>query len=423
MVAKANHKHDKRNLDSSLMLRLNKNALESILKLSDKSKDLTDMSGEFTLNYPGKKIAVSQTVIESNDHQFNTSMTLRVGKSTNSILTSWKRSSPTSLMIDSSINIQKLDPIGIKGEYSFGPNTYIGRGFFTKGKSTYGAAFLTDILPDSLQVTTDLMIPSRKIIASLDGSRSGDKYTSRVDIRLDAEKDDANRIVLTGSGNFPSKDDIDGSITLQYPGRTLALNLKNVAQRKLISHVDFQWESGKVISIDTSFGDVTKREMREVTGDLKLRTPFPILSKLDVSMNQQIQPSQYVTTMDVEWNPKRIVSTTLTLRRPMSLSSFNAELLAKTPIKAMKTIKVTLSHRLDDQLSSTLATKWNKQSAQADISLSKKGDSKISGQIDIKTSFRDFKKGGVSLNFLNNQKKKFAEVKLVKNKLIPLPPK
>ena len=415
MVAKANHKHDKHNLDSSLMLRLNKNAIGSTLKLSDKSKDLTDMSGEFILNYPGKKIAVTQTVTESKDHQFNSSTTLRVGKSTNSILASWKRSSPTSLMIGSSINIQNKDPIDIKGEYSFGPNTYIGRGFFTKGKSTYGATFLTDILSDSLQVTTDIVIPTRKIIASLDGSRSGDKFTSRVDIRVDAEKADANRIVLTGSGNFPSKDDIEGSITLHYPGRTLALNLKTVAQSKLISHVDFQWESDKVISIDTSFGDVTKLDMREVTGDLKLRTPFPTLSKLDVSMNQQIQLLQYVTTMDMEWNPKQIVSTTLTLRRPMSLSSFNAEFLAKTPIKATKTMQVTLSHRLDDQLSSTLVAKWNKQSAQADILLIKKGDSNINGQIDIKTSFRNFRNGGVSFSYLNNQKTKSAEIKLVKN--------
>ena len=416
MVAKADHRHDKRSLDSSLMLRLNKNALESTLKLSDKSKDLTDMSGEFTLNYPGKKLAATQTVTESKDHQFNSSMTLRIGKSMNSIVTSWKRSSSTSLMIGSSVNIQNIEPIDITGEYSLGPETYIGRGFFTQGKSTYGAAFTTDISSDILQVTTDLMIPSRKIIASLDGSKFGDKYTSRVDIRLDAEKDDANRIVLTGSGSFPSKNDIEGSMTLQYPGRTLAMNLKNVAKGKFISHMDFQWESGKVISIDTSFGDVTKLDMREVTGDMKLRTPFQVLRKLDISMNQQIQPSQYVTSMDIEWNPKQIISTTLTLKRPMSLKSFYVELLAKTPEKSMKTIQVTLSHKLDDKLASTVSAKWNKQSAQADISLTKISNSKINGQIDIKTSFRDFKNGGVQFNYLNNQMKKSAEVKLIKNK-------
>ena len=416
LVAKADHRHDKRSLDSSLMLRLNKNALESSLKLADKSKDLTDMSGEFTLNYPGKKVAATQTISESKDHQFNSSMTLRIGKSMNSIVTSWKRSSPTSLMVGSSINIQNMDPIDIKGEYSLGPETYIGRGFFTKGKSTYGAAFMTDMSSDTLQVTTDLMTPSRKIMASVDGSKSGDKYTSRVDIRLDAEKDDANRIVLTGSGNFPSKNDIEGSMTLQYPGRTLAMNIKNIAKGKFISHMDFQWESGKVIAIDTSFGDVTKMDMREVTGDVKLRTPFTVLRTLDLSMNQQIQPSQYVTSMDIEWNPKQIISSTLTLKRPMSLKSFHAELLAKTPAKSMKTVQVTLSHRLDDNLASTIAAKWNKQSAQADVSLTKMGNSNIKGQVDIKTSFNDFKNGGVTFSYLNNQMKKSAEMKLIKNK-------
>lgn len=416
MVAKANHRHDKRNLDSSVMLRLNKAAIESTLQLSDKSKALTNMTGEFNLYYPGRKIAVTQTIDESADHQFTSNMNVQIGKSENSIVTSWKRSSPTALMVSSNVNLQNMEPMKLEGEYSFGPQTYSGKALVSKGKITYSASASTDLQEDAVQLTTDLLYPSRHIVATVDGSRTGDKYTARADLRLNADQDDSDRIVLKGSGNFPSRDNVDGSLTLQYPGRTVALNFKNLAQSKLISHVDFQWEAGKVVSVDTSFGDVSKREIRDITGDLKVRTPFQTLKKLDISLNQQIQASQYVTSMDIEWNPKQIVSTTLSLRRPISLSTINAELLAKTPMKSMKNIQVTLNHRLDDQLSTSMAAKWNKQSAQADISLTKQGDSNIKGQIDIKTSFRALDKAEISFNYLNSMKMKSAEIKMIKNK-------
>ncbi|MEW8547451.1 MAG: hypothetical protein AB2693_28425, partial [Candidatus Thiodiazotropha sp.] len=75
-----------------------------------------------------------------------------------------------------------------------------------------------------------------------------------------------------------------------------------------------------------------------------------------------------------------------------------------------------MNHRLDDQLSTAMSAKWNKQSVQADISLNKKGDSRINGQIDIKTSFRALDKAEISFNYLNNLKMKSAELKMIKNK-------
>ena len=416
MVAKASHKHDKRDLDTNVMLRLNKAAVETNLKLSDKSKDLKDMNGEFSLNYPGKKIAVTQTISESQDKKFTSNMNIQIGRSKNTIITEWKRMSPSALMISSNVNIQNMSPITLEGEYNLGPKTYSGRGLFSTGKSTYSAAVATQLDTDSIQITSDLLYPSKHIVATIDGSRSGDKYISRAELSLDADKDDTNRIVLTGNGNFPSPNNIDGSMTLQYPGRTVALNFKNIAQNKFISHVDFQWESGQVISIDTSFGDVTKRDTREIVGDLKLRTPFQMLKKCDVTLSQQIQDSQFVTSLDMEWNPKQIVSTTFTLQRPISLSSINAQLLAKTPIKSMKTIQASLSHTYGDRLSTVISTKWNKQSVQADISLLKKGNTNIKGQLDLKTSFKELKKAEMSFNYLSGLRKKSAELKFVKNK-------
>ena len=416
MVAKASHRNDKQDLDTNVMLRLNKAAIETNLKLSDKSKDLKDINGEFSLNYPGKKIAVTQTISESKDNKFTSNMNVQIGKSKNTIITEWKRMSPSALMISSNVNIQNMPPINLEAEYNLGPKTYSGRGLFSTGKSTYSAAVATQLDTGSIQITSDLLYPSKHIVATFDGSRSGDKYISRAELSLDADKDDTNRIVLTGNGNFPSPNNIDGSMTLQYPGRTVALNFKNIAQNKFISHVDFQWESGKVISIDTSLGDVTKPDIREIVGDLKLRTPFQMMKKIDVTLSQQIQDSQFVTSLDMEWNPKQIVSTTFTLRRPISLSFVSAQLLAKTPIKSMKTIQASLSHRFDDQLSTKISTKWNKQSVQADISLMKKGNDNIKGQLDLKTSFKELKKAEMSFNYLSGLRKKSAELKFVKNK-------
>ena len=416
MVAKTAHKHDKRNLDTRLMLRVNKAAVESSLKLADKSKDLTDISGEFTLNYPGKKIGVTQTIVEGKEHQFTSNMNVQIGKSKNTIITVWKRTSPSALMISSNVNLQNIVPLTFEAEYSLGPKTYSGKGLFSKGKSTYSAALSTEFETDSIQITSDLLYPPRHIVATFDGTKSGDKYSSRADLRLNADIDDTKRIVLTGGGNFPSKNNIDGSLTLQYPGRTVALNFKNVAQNKFISHIDFQWESGKVISIDTSYGDVSKHDIREIVGELKLRTPFHRLRTFDITFNEHIQDSQYVTTLDMEWNPKQIVSTTFTFRRPLSLSSLSAEFVAKTPIKSMKNIQASLSHKFDNHLSTAISVKWNRQSIQADISLTKKADENIKGQIDLKTSFRKLKKAGMSFNYLSNLRNKAAELKLVKNK-------
>ena len=420
VVTKLGHSHNKKSLDSTAMLRLNKNYVSTSLSLKDKSTKLVNMIGQFDFVLQGKTISLTQTVNETDDGVFTSNMNANFGKSKNNIITTWKRVSPTAVQLTSTIHLHNVEKVEVKVDYDMMPQNYKASGSLMKGPKKYSASAISNYeFGKSAELTTDFECPTRHVIGNFETTKSGQKYISRADVRWNADRDDSERVTISSNGQMPNRNNIDGSITIQYPTRTIVLNAKHTSGKKSISHLDFQWANDKKIIIDTVFGDKINGESRQLMTSLKLESPFKTIQSVDASMIHEIEASDFKTNFDVKWNPKNKFSSTLTIKRPISLRHLDVELYAKTPVRELKSIKASLKHNYDDNLSTIGQLAWNKQSAQVDISFGNKGTEKttdVKGQLDIKSTFKSLKTASLVLAHTNNGRKMATNAMLLHNK-------
>lgn len=403
------HSHQPKSLDCNVNLRLNKDAFESSLSLKDKSAQLKDYFGQFKLDIPGKSVDVSQSLTENSPNVFTNTMNARFGKYKNTVVASWSKPSDYSLKVSSDINIYSLDQIVIDGEYDFGQDMYKVAGSVQKASDKYSAVATAQIdVGKTIQISTELSSPNRRVISNLEGTKSGNRYTSRADIRWNADRDDTQRITFNGNGQMTDFSNVEGSMTIQYPNRTIGVNIKNSMGSKYATHIDVQWEPTKVISFDSTFGDYSKINSREIIGSVKISSPYQALQSLSISTNHQINADQYQTKLDSEWNLQQTISGTVTVKKPISFKNIDVNLIAKAPSLGYKNIEAQMQHKIDNGVSSTGKLIMNKQTIQYDLSLTNKSDEMTTdyiGQIDIKTSFRSLRTATITLSHNANGKK------------------
>lgn len=402
------------------MLRINKDAVSSSLSLKDTSEELFDLFGEFNLELPGKSIAISQGIKENAPNNYTSTMNARFGKAKNTIVTSWKKISPSALTISSDINLYTVDPLKINAEYSLGPASYKVGGTFHKGSSKYNAMVTSQVdIGKSIQISADLEYPSRHIIGNFEGTKTGIRYTSRADLRWNADRDDTQRITINSYKEMSGLTHCEGSVTIQYPSRTIALNIRNSKGSKYASHIDFQWEPNKIVTFDHAFSDYRKSETGEIISTLKFETPWTILKSVDITLNHQINAELYQTKFDVQWNTKNTVSGTMTVRKPLSLKSINVDFIGKAPSLGYKTIQASLQHNVRNGVSTIGKLAFNKKSIQVDLSLTNNGDESktdFTGQIDVKSSFRLLRTATVTFSHKNTGRKMDTSALLKYNK-------
>ena len=390
------------------------------LSLKDQSTTLKDYTGQFELSIPGKTVSVSQTLKEIKQSEFQSMLNARVGKMQNKIETTWTKVSPSELTLSAKFDLHNIEPMAFQGDYKLAPKMLKASGSFEKGSNKYSISSTSKMSSENtLETTADIQYPSRRIIANFEQKKENDLYTNMADLRWDADRDDSQRVVVKSKGKILGLNNIEGSFTIQYPSRNIAFNVKHFLGKKYVSHIDMQWVPNEKYAIDTVFGQYAKKGMNETEGQIKISTPFKALKDFTVTINQQIQNSELKTKLDVEWNPKNIISSTVTIRRPISLTSFDAEVIAKTPFASLKHVQASLRHRINKGLSTVGKASWNKQSAQMDLSFDDASDStktNMKGEVNIKTSFKAFKVAKLNAAYLNDGRKLQTSMTVLRNK-------
>ena len=393
--------------------------METSLTLLDNSKAQTDLSGSLQVNLPsGKKFMMSQTVNEDETGEYTSTTNAGLGKSVNTIVTSWKKS-PSTLKLASDISLKNADPVSFSGEYGIEQNTYKAAASVAKGSTKYSIMMSSKSDTGSVQASADVSCPTRRVIGNFEGTLVDNKYTSRAELRWDADRNDTKRVALFANGQFDSLRNMEGSFSAQYPTRTISINMRQSITSKYTSHVDFSWEPKETYAIDTTLGTYDKDDTKEMIANIKLSTPYKGYQSVDLTANQQINDGAFTTKIDMKWDKKGSASGTFTLKRPLSISAINADLVAKAPALGIRSMQASLSHRLNNGLKTNAEFKLNKKSIQIGLTLSNssdEGQTDLRGLVDIKSSFGPVKTLSLTAEHTNNGRKVDTNALLQYNK-------
>ncbi|KAK3581896.1 hypothetical protein CHS0354_024209 [Potamilus streckersoni] len=393
-LLKGSHKHDRRDLDSSVYLRRGKSTIESSLRLSDKTKELISVTGEFALSIPGTDLKFTNTLTQPDKSTYTNDMNIDLGKtSKNSIITTVRQPDDKSMQISSDVHISGMQPVKVSGEYNLNQGNQRVQFEMTQDQLKYSVKVTGQTSPQ-YGILMDMQYPSRHVIASLDGSCIGDSYNGSFDLKWDVDRDDSLSFTLTGKGRFTSINGFEGSLTTRYPSRELILNVRHLAENKYISSIDFQWEPKKVVSLQGSLTQRTAAKRYQLVGDIGFSSPFKGYRDVALKVNHKSDPSQITSDIDFAWNPSNKISTTMSLKFPVSAKNIDLNIFAKTPFNGFQQIKASLVHSVSDSSQTSAQVSWDKEFVQADISLISNGDTSrrdLKGQLDVKTSSKYFK--------------------------------
>lgn len=391
-----------------MMFRVNKDSVDTSLTLEDRSKSQTDLYGNLQINLPrGRKIMLSQTVTEDESGEFTSATDANFGKSKNTIVTSWKKA-PLAMKLSSDISLNQFEPVAFSGEYNIEDNARKATASVAKGSSKYSISMSTKSNPGTLQAFADVSCPSRRVIGNFETTKAESKYTSRAELRWDADRDDTKRVALFGSGQLDGLSNIDGSFSVQYPSRTISINMKQTISSKYFSHLDFKWDPKQTFAIDTTLGSYNNDDTIEMVGNIKLSTPYSGFESVDLTANHQISGNAFTSKVDLNWDKRNSVSGTFTLKRPLSFSNIDASFVAKAPSQGVRNMQASLIHRINDGMKTSAELEWNKQSIQMGLTLSNSSDegkTDIRGLFDIKSSVGPMKTFSLTVEHTNNGRK------------------
>ncbi|KAL3871442.1 hypothetical protein ACJMK2_039441 [Sinanodonta woodiana] len=393
-LLKGSHKHDRRDLDSSVYLRRGKSTFESSLRFSDKTKDLMNIAGEFALSIPGTDIKLTNTLTQPEISTYTNDMNIDLGKtSKNRIITTVRKPDDKSMQISSDVNFSGMQPMKVRGEYNLNQGNQLVQLEMIKDQLKYIVTVTGQSSPQ-YKIVIDTQYPTRHVIATLDGSRTGETYNGSFDLKWDVDRDDSLSITLIGKGRFASIKGFEGSLTTRYLSRELILNVRHLADTKYISSIDFQWEPKKVLSLQGSLTQRTAAKKSQLVADIGFSSPFKGYRDMSLKVNHKSDPSQITSDIDFAWNPSNKISTTMSLKVPVSARNIDLNIFAKTPFDKFQQIKASLVHSVSNSSQTTAQLSWDKEFVQADISFISSGDANkrnLKGQLDVKTSSKSFK--------------------------------
>ncbi|WAR23164.1 APLP-like protein [Mya arenaria] len=406
LVSKVTHSHNSKALNSTATLRLNKNAMESNLQLQDESTTLKNLNGIWRIDIPGKKILMTHALKQSSENSYDLSSKVKVGRSENTFDASWKTPSAKAFTVSSNVQLDSMTPLKLEGDFNLDPAQYKIGGEIMRGSSKYSAQLSSEKLTaTSVRCLADIVYPTRHIIGNFESSMANGRISSRSDLRWNADRDDSQRITVSGSGQYQDMSNMDGSLTVQYPSRTVSVNVKQTYTNKYLSHMDLKWGVSNSVSIDTVFGSIAARDGRDLIGSVKLSTPIQQLKSVELSLNHKIATTNYNTQVDLKFDTDDSISAELKVQRPINIRNIDAVLIAKAPSYGLKSSQANLQHSVTDGVSTVAKFNFNKQFLNADIHLTNNGnenDINLKGQLNFKSSMQNMKKGSILLEHSNN---------------------
>ena len=422
MVLKGNHKHDTSDLDSSVFMKFGKGEpIESTLRLSDKTSALLDVSGIFTLSYPGKYIVINETIQQPEQNKYVSSFNgqLRKGQK-NSVVTSFTRTSPDGGKFDADISLHNEVPYHFDAEWSTEPTEFFTKVTYERNSKHYSGSITSVTIPTLSRLVTDIELPERRIKLAMEGRPQSDVWSGIAELKWNADRDESKRVTVSGWLEPLEPNRVNGSITLYYPTRTLTLNAHNIIGAKYTSHADFAWEKNKKIDVDFIYGSASKGGTKKIISQAKLTTPFVQLKSVSVDITHGDDSEEYKTEVDLRLAPHTVAVTTI-IRKPLSFRTVVGSVEAQTSFRPVKKLKLDINHKLSSSLASSAKLTWNKKFVQAAITLinqTKHNKMAFKGDIDMKSSFPWMKKGRITLahnndgisfvtngDFLRNRKK------------------
>ena len=407
VMLKGNHKHDNTNLDSSVMMRFGKGQpIESSLHLSDRTTELLDVSGLFTLNYPGRQIVVNETIRQPEPFKYVSDFNGQFQKGqTNSVLTSFTQKSPFIGRIDADVHMHEDKPYQVDVEWSTEPTEFYTRGSYQKGVNRYAGSLTSVNIPNLYRLVTEVEVPQRHMKLALEGKPTADIWSGAAELDLNVDKQNSQRITLSGwLEPLKTLNRINGSVSLTYPQRTLTLNAHNIIGSKVTSHADFSWEKNKQIDADFIYGSGDTGKSKQIVSKIKITTPFEMMKRVSIDLTHADAYDEYKTELDLKWQPHSIATTAI-VRKPLSLRTIVGSIETSTSFKAVRKLRFDINHKLSDSLASAAKLSWNKMFVQTEITLvnqTKPSKTAYKGDINIKTSFPVMKKGVLSISHSNN---------------------
>ncbi|KAL3871450.1 hypothetical protein ACJMK2_039447 [Sinanodonta woodiana] len=393
-LLKGSHKHDRHELDSSVYLRMGKLTFDSSLRLSNNTKDMMSIAGEFALSIPGTDIKLTNTLTQAEKSTYTNDMNINVGKtSKNRIVTTVQITDDKTMQITLDVIFSAMQPMKVKGKYHLNQGNQRVQLEMIKDQLKYIVTVTGQTSPQ-YKIVMDTQYPTRHVIATLDGSRTGDTYNGSFDLKWDVDRDDSLSITLIGKGRFASIRGFEGSLTTRYPSREIILNVRHLADTKYISSIDFQWEPKKVLSLQGSLTQRTAAKSSQLVADIGFSSPFHGYRDVSLKVRNTSDPSHISYDIDFAWNPSNKISTAMSLKVPVSARNIDVKIFAKTPFNGFQQIMATLVHSVSDSSQTSAQLSWDKEFVKAYISFISNGNAyrrNMNGKPDVKSSSKSFK--------------------------------
>ncbi|ESO89608.1 hypothetical protein LOTGIDRAFT_124933, partial [Lottia gigantea] len=237
-----------------------------------------------------------------------------------SIVSSYKRPRHESHEFSSDINIHSMKPITLSGETNLNLKNFKALGHVIYAGDKYGLATISKYSPSEPRgkITVNLFHPSREIGIVVDGKKSGTKYSGSLETKWDAAKDKSRRQIIA----------------------------------------------------DVTFG----QNLNDITTALSLITPFEMMPRITADIAYTNDPSKYSSVNTLTWGKSgEQISSSLSLKKPVSLSNIDLSMKASTPFRGLKRLQAEIAHTIADEIKTIVKGSIGSTNAQLEVSGADRG--------------------------------------------------
>ncbi|XP_062611984.1 uncharacterized protein LOC134273790, partial [Saccostrea cucullata] len=386
---KGKHVQTSKSIDSSLdVLFGKKSSYSATLEVKDKSKKFTSMVGKFGISIPGRDIVISNALDQNNAKKYSNVLTVQLENGKKSIIQTTLRNVATNEYdITTSFNIPTFELLTVSGQYRLIPSNLQANSEIQYGKTKYAMSLSSLVRSGSrIQLAGELEYPSRKITAEFDTKMKNPVYSSKLDVKWDANKDPSKQVMLQGELTKGDQD-VEATLSKVSPLGSGSLNLKHQSGDKYTTHAHAKWNK-EMVSMDSTYG----QEKNGYKAGLKIQSPFKNFRSINIDFSHQNDKTKSSSNIDIDWKPMKRMSSTLSLKQPMRWDDMEATLDVKTPIPGFERAGVELKNKKSDRVESMIKFFWNKDFLQADILAADKssGSSRdLTGRLSLKSTLKD----------------------------------
>nr|XP_022331787.1 uncharacterized protein LOC111129623 [Crassostrea virginica] len=182
-----------------------------------------------------------------------------------------------------------------------------------------------------------------------------------------------------------------------------SFNVKHQGGVNYVSHAHAEWNKER-ISVDSMFG----KSNSGYSASLKVESPFKDYKSINIALSQQVENSQSLSTIDIDWKPMKRISSTLSLKQPVQWNDLEAVFDIKSPIPGFERCGIEVRNIKGDKVQSMVKFSWNNDFIQADILAADKSAEStrdLTGRFSVKSTLRKLTSLSVSAKHGDNGEK------------------